>query len=148
MKIVLLEDVRGTGKAGDTKEVADGFARNFLIPRRLAIAATRGAIEHQQRLQATAAQRLEKEVREARALAAQLEAAQVVLKVRTGRDGKLFGTVTNADVASALKQQLGVILDRRKIEFAEPVRALGPAICQVKLHREVTAKIPLVVTTA
>lgn len=146
MKIVLLEDVRGTGKAGDTKDVADGYARHFLIPRRLAVAATAGALERQQRQKAQEQRRQNKELQEAQALAARLEGAQVVLKLRTGKDGKLFGAVTNADVASALKQQHGITLDRRKIEFAEPVRALGPAACQVRLHRDVLAKIPLMVT--
>lgn len=147
MKVVLLEDVRGTGKAGDTKDVADGYARNFLLPRRLAVAATAGALERQQRQKAQEQRRQTKELQEAQALAARLEALQVVLKLRTGKDGKLFGAVTNADVASALKQQHGITLDRRKIEFAEPVRALGPATCQVRLHREVLAKIPLMVTS-
>jgi len=72
----------------------------------------------------------------------------VVLKLRSGEDGKLFGAVTNADVASALKQQHGITLDRRKIEFDEPVKAMGPGSAQVKLHREVTARIPLMVTSA
>ena len=148
MKVVLIQDVKGTGKAGETKEVADGFARNYLIPRKLAQPATRGAVERVDREKATAAQREQRELSDARALAARLEAAQVVLKLRGGKEGKLFGAVTNADVASALKQQHGITLDRRKIEFEEPVKALGPGTAQVKLHREVTARISLMVTTA
>ncbi len=147
MKVVLLEDVKGTGKAGDTKDVANGYARNFLIPRRLAAPATRDTVEHFQRQKASAARRLEKELQQARALAAQLASAQIVLALRTGKDGKPFGAITTADVASGLKQQHGITLDRRKISFSEPVRGLGPATCLVKLHREVTAQIPLMVTT-
>lgn len=148
MKVVLLEDVKGTGKAGDTKDVADGFARNFLIPRKLAMAATRGAVQRVERDRATAVQRGERELREARALASKLEAAQVVIKMRAGKDGKLFGAVTNAEVASALKQQHGIALDRRKIELPEPIRTMGPAASQVRLHKDVTARIPLMVTSA
>jgi large subunit ribosomal protein L9 len=148
MKVVLTQDVKGTGKAGETKDVADGYARHFLIPRKLAQAATRGAEAQVERQKATAVQREEREVAEAKDLASRLEAAQVTLKLRSGKDGKLFGAVTNADVASALKQQHGITLDRRKIEFDEPVKAMGPASAHVKLHRDVTARIPLMVTTA
>jgi large subunit ribosomal protein L9 len=148
MKVVLIEDVKGTGKAGETKDVADGYARNFLIPRKLAQAATRGAEAQVERQKATTVQREQRELSEARELAKKLEGSQVVLKLRSGKDGKLFGAVTNADVASALKQQHGITLDRRKIEFAEPVKAMGPGAAHVKLHHEVTARIPLMVTSA
>jgi large subunit ribosomal protein L9 len=148
MKVVLIEDVKGTGKAGETKEVADGYARNFLIPRKLAQAATRGAEAQVERQKATTVQREQRELAEARELAKKLEGSQVVLKLRSGKDGKLFGAVTNADVASALKQQHGIALDRRKIEFDEPVKAMGAGAAHVKLHHDVTARIPLMVTSA
>ncbi|HEX3629511.1 MAG TPA: 50S ribosomal protein L9 [Candidatus Dormibacteraeota bacterium] len=148
MKVVLTQDVKGTGKAGETKDVADGFARNYLLPRKLAQPATRGAEALVERQKATTVQREQRELTEAKALAGRLEAVQVVLKLRSGKDGKLFGAVTNADVASALKQQHGITLDRRKIEFDEPVKAMGPGNAHVKLHREVTARIPLMVTSA
>ncbi|MEO6797228.1 MAG: 50S ribosomal protein L9 [Candidatus Dormibacter sp.] len=148
MRVVLTEDVKGTGKAGETKDVADGYARNYLLPRKLAQAATRGAVERIDRQRATAVQREQRELDEARALATRLSAVQVTLKLRVGKDGKLFGAVTNADVASALKQQHGMTLDRRKIEFPEPVKAMGRATAQVRLHREVSAAIPLMVTSA
>jgi large subunit ribosomal protein L9 len=140
--------VKGTGKAGETKDVADGYARNFLLPRKLAQPATKGAQEQVDRLKATTVQREQRELDEAKALAVKLEAMQVVLKLRSGKDGKLFGAVTNADVASALKQQHGITLDRRKIEFDEAVKAMGAGTAHVKLHREVTARIPLMVTSA
>ena len=148
MKVVLLQDVKGTGKAGETKDVADGYARNFLLPQKLAQQATRGAQDQVDRQKVTETKREERELAEARALAVRLESAQVVLKLRSGKDGKLFGAVTNADVASALKQQHGITLDRRKIEFEQPVKAMGPGSAQVKLHREVTAHIPLMVASA
>jgi large subunit ribosomal protein L9 len=148
MKVVLLQDIKGTGKAGETKDVADGYARNFLLPRKLAQPATKGAEAQVERQKATATQREQRELDEAKGLAKRLEAAQVTLKLRSGKDGKLFGAVTNADVASALKQQHGITLDRRKIEFDEPVKAMGPGTAHVKLHHEVTARIPLMVTSA
>jgi large subunit ribosomal protein L9 len=148
MKVVLIQDVKGTGKAGETKDVTDGYARNFLIPQKLAQQATRGAQDQVDRQKATVVKREQRELADAQALAVRLEAAQVVLKLRSGKDGKLFGAVTNADVASALKQQHGITLDRRKIEFEEPVKAMGPGTAHVKLHREVTARIPLMVASA
>ncbi|TMF54731.1 MAG: 50S ribosomal protein L9 [Chloroflexi bacterium] len=148
VKIVLLEDVKGTGKAGESKDVADGYARNYLLPKKLAVAASRGAVQRVEREKATTVQREQKELKDARDLALRLEAAQVLIKIRVGKDGKLFGSVTNAEVASALKQQHGITLDRRKIEFPEPIRAMGPAASQVRLHKEVTARIPLMVTSA
>jgi len=146
--VVLNEDVKGTGKAGETKDVADGYARHYLLPRKLAQPATKGAVDRVDRQKATAVQREQRELDEARSLARQLEGAQVTLKLRSGKDGKLFGAVTNADVASALKQQHAITLDRRKIEFREPIKAMGPATAQVKLHRDVSATIPLMVTSA
>lgn len=148
MKVVLLQDVRGTGKAGDTKDVADGYARNYLIPHKLAAPATPATLQAIEREKATAERRTQKDLADARALAAQLESTQLVIKVETGKEGKLFGSVTDADVASALKQQRDISIDRRKIEFPEPVRGLGPAVCEVKLHPQVTARIPLMVTAA
>src|SRR5438552_12340889 len=125
MKVVRTQAVKGTGKAGETKDVADGYARNFLLPRKLAQPATKGAQEQVDRIKATTVQREQRELDEAKALAVRLEAIQVVLKLRSGKDGKLFGAVTNADVASGVKQQDGITLDRGKIEFDEPVKAMG-----------------------
>ena len=148
MKVVLLEDVKGTGKAGETKDVADGYARNYLLPRKLAAPASHGALQAIEREKATAERRAQKDLSDARALAAELESTPIVLKVKTGKEGKLFGSVTNADVASALKQQKNISIDRRKIVFSEPIRGLGPAPCEIKLTAEVTAHVPLMVTSA
>src|SRR3982074_872384 len=119
MKVVLTQDVKGTGKAGETKDVADGYARNFLLPKKMAQPATRGAQEQVDRQKDTETKRGERELTDARALAVRLEAAQVVLKLRSGKDGKLFGAVTNADVASALKQQHRIRLDRATLRVQE-----------------------------
>ncbi len=139
MKIVLREDVDTLGHKGDLLEVADGYARNFLVPRGLAFQATRGAVKQAE------AMRRNREVRDTRdrdaaqALAAQLSGARVEVKARAGEGGKLFGSVTNADVAAAVTAQTGVELDRRKIDLAEPLKVLGPAELSLRLHPDVVA---------
>src|SRR5258708_34062580 len=112
MKVVLTQDVKGTGKAGETKDVADGYARNFLLPRKLAQPATKGAQQQVDRGKATTVQRENRELDEAKTLAVKLEAVQVVMKLHSGKDGKLFGAVTYSEVASARTQQPGIPLDR------------------------------------
>jgi len=107
MKVVLIQDVKGTGKAGETKDVADGFARNFLIPRKLAQPATRGAQEQVDRQKSTTVQREQRELSDAKALAVRLEAAQVGLKLRSGKDGKLFGAVTHSSSSTASRSTDG-----------------------------------------
>jgi large subunit ribosomal protein L9 len=140
MKVVFLSDVKGTASAGDTKEVADGFARNFLLPRRLAVPATAAHLRELKQRVAASAARTNKELETARALGARIEAAAVVLKVKAGETGKLYGSVTNADVAAALEEK-GIALDRRKIVFKEPVKALGEHQAEIRLHPQVVAQV-------
>jgi large subunit ribosomal protein L9 len=141
MKVVFLSDVKGTASAGDTKEVADGFARNFLLPRRLAVPATAAHLKELKQRVAASAARTNKELETARALGARIQAAAaVVLKVKAGETGKLYGSVTNTDVAAALEEK-GIALDRRKIVFKEPVRALGEHQAEVRLHPQVVAQV-------
>jgi large subunit ribosomal protein L9 len=140
MKVVFLSDVKGTASAGDTKDVADGFARNFLLPRRLAVPATAAHLRELKQRVAASAARTNKELETARALGARIEAAGVVLKVKAGESGKLYGSVTNADVAAALEEK-GITLDRRKIIFKEPVKALGDHQAEVRLHPQVVAQL-------
>jgi large subunit ribosomal protein L9 len=140
MKVVFLSDVKGTASAGDTKEVADGFARNFLLPRRLAVPATAAHLRELKQRVAASAARTNKELEAARALGARIEAAAVVLKVKAGETGKLYGSVTNTDVAAALEEK-GIALDRRKIVFKEPVKALGEHQAEIRLHPQVVAQV-------
>jgi large subunit ribosomal protein L9 len=140
MKVVFLSDVKGTASAGDTKEVADGFARNFLLPRRLAVPATAAHLRELKQRVAASAARTNKELETAWALGARIEAAAVVLKVKAGETGKLYGSVTNADVAAALEEK-GIALDRRKIVFKEPVKALGEHQAEIRLHPQVVAQV-------
>lgn len=145
MKVLLTQDVKGIGRAGDLVNVADGYGRNYLIPRGLAIQAVGGAakgIEHQQEL---LRRKLEREQSEARALAEKLEGATIRVTAKAGESGRLFGSVTAADVAAALAAQFGARLDRRKIEMEGPVKQLGSFPVVLRLSSGVTAQLTLLV---
>ena len=147
MRVILTKDVAGTGRAGDVREVADGYARNFLLPQRLAQPA-RATAEAQIRSQRDRQRhKVEAELTEARATAAKLEAAVVEITARAGETGKLYGAVVNIDIAEAIESQLGVVLDRRKIEF-EPAHEVGEHQAVAKLHSEVEARIKVRVVAA
>ncbi|MSO38038.1 MAG: 50S ribosomal protein L9 [Acidimicrobiia bacterium] len=143
MKIVLRADVETLGKKGDLLDVANGYARNFLVPRGLAIVATKGTIKQ------SVAMRRSREVKDSRdrdsaqAMATTLTASAVQITARAGEGGKLFGSVTSSDVAAALGAVVGFELDRRKVELAEPLKALGPAVVTVRLHPDVVATVSI-----
>ncbi len=148
MKILLRADVENLGKKGDLVDVADGYARNYLVPRGLALKASRGA---QRQADAMRRNREAREARErdaAQALAAQFEGRTITIKARAGGEGRLFGSVTSADIADAVHRQTGAELDRRKIALDEPLKELGPAELQVRLHPEVTATLRVEVEAA
>ncbi|MDA8395380.1 MAG: 50S ribosomal protein L9 [Candidatus Dormibacteraeota bacterium] len=147
MKVILNRDVEGTGKAGDVREVAGGFARNYLLPRQLAQPARSRAVAQVQAQRDRQRHRLEAEVVAARALAERLSAQVVEIAARAGDTGKLYGAVVNIDVAETLEAQLGVQLDRRKIEF-EPAHELGEYEAVVRLHPEVEARVKVRVVGA
>lgn len=142
MKIVLLKDVERLGRAGEIVKVANGFARNFLIPRGEALLATDANIAHfeSRRRQHEAA--AEREKKAAEALAQELEKTSLTVQARVGEEDKLFGSVTSQNVADLLKEQ-GHEIDRRKIELEEPIRALGVYTIEIRLHPEVRASIKL-----
>lgn len=140
MKIVLLSDVKSLGKKGEVVEVAEGYARNFLLPRKLATEADKGALA-QLGSQKKAQERREAEaLAEAKALADRLEAAKLPIKAKAGGNGKLFGAVTNADVANAIHSTLDVAIDKHKIELKSQIKALGSYPVEIKLHKNVVAK--------
>lgn len=145
MKIVLRSDVDNLGRQGELVDVADGYARNFLVPRGLAIVATKGAIKQSESM------RRAREVREARereaieAVAGRLRGQTVRVRARAGEGGKLFGSVTASDIADAVDDQLSVELDRRKLELGEALRELGTHEVAVKLHPDVEATFHVVV---
>lgn len=142
MKIVLLKDVERLGRAGEVVKVANGFARNFLIPRGEALLATDANIAHfeSRRRQHEAA--AEREKKAAEVLAQELEKTSLTIQARVGEEDKLFGSVTAQNVADLLKEQ-GHEIDRRKIELEEPLRALGVYSIEIRLHPEVRAAVKL-----
>jgi large subunit ribosomal protein L9 len=139
VKIVLRADVEHLGRKGDLLEVTDGYARNYLVPRGMAIKATKGAVAQAEAMRRNRAARDARDREGADAVATQLGAQTLRVMARAGDGGKLFGSVTNADIAAAAHDQLGVELDRRAIELAEPIRDLGAVDLTVRLHPEVSA---------
>ncbi|HZY95825.1 MAG TPA: 50S ribosomal protein L9 [Candidatus Cybelea sp.] len=140
MRLVLLSDVKALGKRGDLVEVADGYARNFLLPRKLAGEADKGALAQLDAQQKARDRRDAQELADARELAVRLESAKLAVQAKAGSNGKLFGAVTNADVAAAISRALAVDVDKHKIELAGQIKALGSYPVEIKLHRNVVAK--------
>ncbi|MGH7611701.1 MAG: 50S ribosomal protein L9 [Candidatus Dormibacteria bacterium] len=145
--MILNQDVVGTGRAGDVREVADGYARNYLLPRKLAQAARPKAEAQLRSQRERQRRRQESELVSAQELARQLGEGAVEIEARAGESGKLYGAVVNIDVAEAVEVQLGVSLDRRKIEF-EPAHEVGEHEAVVRLHAEVEARIKVRVVAA
>ena len=143
---MLTQDVERVGKAGDVKEVSDGYGRNFLFPRKLAVPAHRGVEAEGKRLREAVARREAKDRVVAQALADEIGNKTVVVRLKVGADDKAFGSITNQDVAAALKAQHRVDIDRHKIDIKEPIKTLGEHQVPLRLHREVTAHVNLIVT--
>ncbi len=148
MKLVLFTDVKALGRKGDVVDVADGYARNFLLPRKLAGEADKGALAQIEAQHKAQARREANELAEAKALAARIEAAKFAVRAKAGGNGKLFGAVTNADVASAIAGALSIEIDRHKIELTEQIKALGSYPVEIKLHKSVVAKAVVDVVAA
>ncbi len=146
MRVMLTKDVESVGKAGDIKEVADGYGRNYLLPRKLAVIAGRGVEAEGKRLREAVAKRETKDRTEAQALADEIGNKTVVVRLKMGAEDKAFGSITNQDVAAALKAQHRVDIDRHKIDIKEPIKTLGEHQVPLRLHREVTAHVNLIVT--
>ncbi len=141
MKLILTQEVTGLGTPGDVVEVKDGYGRNYLMPRNLAVAWTRGAEKQVAAIRAARSSREVKTLEEAQAIRARLEGTPVTLTVRAGATGRLFGAVTPADVAEAVAERGGPPLDRRKVELPTPIKSIGEHTVSVRLHPEVQAKV-------
>jgi large subunit ribosomal protein L9 len=139
MKIVLRADVANLGRKGDLIDVADGYARNYLVPRGLAFRATKGVARQAESMRRARQVRDTKEREGAVATANQLATARIEIKARGGEGGRLFGSVTTADVAAAVEAQTGIHLDRRRLHLDEPIKTLGVHEVPVRLHAEVDA---------
>jgi large subunit ribosomal protein L9 len=141
MKIILSQDVEKLGHKGDVVQVADGYARNYLVPQGLAMLATKGALRQAEVMQKARAEKEERDRQEAAAKVEHLAASPVYISARAGEEGRLFGSVTNADVARAIEEQLGEGIDRRAIRLDDPIRALGTHEVEVHLHSDVNALV-------
>jgi large subunit ribosomal protein L9 len=141
MKVILLQDVPGLGKPGDVKEVANGYARNFLLPRQLVTAATPSELANLQQRVAAAQRRVEKQRQEHASLASRLAGVKLTFAVRVGRGNRLYGSVTTQDIAGALQEQEHLTVDRRAIQLREPLRTLGTFEVPVRIAPKVEPKI-------
>jgi large subunit ribosomal protein L9 len=148
VKLILLSDVKALGKKGDVVDVAEGYARNFLVPRKLATEADRGALAQLGSQKKAQERRDAQTLADAQALADRLAAAKLAVKAKAGGNGKLFGAVTNADVASAIQDALSVAVDKHKIEIKSQIKALGSYPVEIKLHKNVVAKTTVDVVSA
>lgn len=137
MKVILQRTVERLGDPGDVAEVADGYARNYLIPRGLAVRAEKGAVRHAESLKRAHDSRTQARKGEYEALAARLIQTPIVVTARVGEEGRLFGSVTAADIAEALSAQAAVPIDRRDVHLDEPIRSIGTHEVTVHLHPEV-----------
>ncbi|MDO8587030.1 MAG: 50S ribosomal protein L9 [Armatimonadota bacterium] len=147
MKAILIRDVKDLGGAGDVVSVADGYARNFLIPRRLAIEATAGSLKALDRQRSMEGNKSEKQLDNAQQIAARLGEISVTIVGKTGEGTRLYGSVTGQDIADALKAQHGIEVDKRKIDVIEPIKSLGSYTVPIRLARTVTADLKIEVTS-
>lgn len=141
MKVVFFEDVEGTAQVGEVKEVKNGFARNFLLPRGIAGATTRDNLQRANSLAQKEARRQEKLDGEARGISSKLEGYTVTLEARVGETGRLFGSITNRDIAEALTAKAGVEVDPHIVLLPEPIRDIGPRPVTIKFTRNVSAEV-------
>jgi large subunit ribosomal protein L9 len=145
VKVLLKQDVPNLGEAGTIKNVADGYARNYLIPRRMAVIATAGAVKQAQLQQEAEARREAQAQEEAEGLSVELTGVTVTFHVRAGENEQLYGSITNADIARALEEKVGRTIDRRKIELEEPIRRLGSYRVPVRLAEDHVPHVGVVV---
>lgn len=145
MQVLLIKDVPGIGKAGQTKNVTDGHARNYLLPRGFAVLATQSAVKQAEALKLSSAKRDAETLKEAQTLAGALNAIQLNFKMKAGGNDRLFGAVTASDIAERLLKEHRINIDKRKIELDHPIKDLGQRGVPIKLHPEVTAHVQVMI---
>lgn len=141
MKVILLQDIKGTGKKGDVINASDGHARNYLIPRGLAKEATDGNVKLLEHQNASKLKRAEDELDAAKQLAADISKLEITIKTKAGEGGRLFGSITNKDVADLIKEKHKLDIDKKKIALDQPIRTLGTTNVTIKVYPKVTAQI-------
>lgn len=146
MKVILNQDVKGQGKKGQLVEVSDGYARNFLLPKKLAKEATKENINVMQGQQDSLEYRKKKELEEAQAIAQKMNEITVTLKAKAGENGKLFGSITSKDVSEALTSQHHIKIDKKKFNLPDGIKVLGTTVVDVKLHQGVVGKVKVLVS--
>jgi large subunit ribosomal protein L9 len=145
MQIILKEDIQNLGEVGDIVTVKDGYARNFLFPKKLAIEADNAALNELKNREEAAAHHKQEEIKAAKELAAKLEGKTVTIKAKAGNNGKLFGSVTSKEIAAEIKNSIGVEIDRKKMSVAD-IKNFGEYTAEIKLYVGITAKITVKVT--
>jgi large subunit ribosomal protein L9 len=143
VRVVLRDDVENVGRKGDLIDVADGFARNYLVPRGLAMKATRGVVQQAEAMRRNREAREARDRESAQGVADQLAGRRIEVRTRAGEGGRLFGSVTAADIVDAVRAQTGIELDRRNTQLAEPLKELGAADVPVKLHTDVEVTLSI-----
>lgn len=146
MKVILQKDVKKLGKKGDIVEVAEGYGRNFLIPRGLAVEASSGNLRQVEQLKKAEEAKSARELEQAQEIGKKIEGKTLQIKAKVGGAGKLFGSITNQELADQIKQQFSVDIDRRKIDLKEPIKSLGSYSVTARIHPEVhvTFKVEVV----
>ena len=148
MKVIFLQDVKGKGKKGQMAEISDGYARNYLLPKKLAMEATPDAINTMRMNDKAAAERAAKERAEAVDVSKKLREMTVVVTAKGGGAGKLFGSVTSQEIADALKAKSGIVIDKRKIVLSDPIKNVGTYTVQCKLGYEIVAPLTVKIEEA
>ncbi len=148
MKVILLQDVKGTGKKGELVEVSDGYARNFLLPKKVAKKATAQAMSELKNAEESKAFKIEEEKKAANAAKAVIEGKSLNIKAKAGQGGRLFGSVTAKEIATELKKQFSLNVDKRKISLDADIKAFGTYNADIKLYTGIVAKLKVVVTEA
>ena len=148
MKVILQQDVKDHGKKGQLVEVSDGYARNFLLPKKLAVQATADNLNTMKQQEKARQKKMEIEKAEAQAAAARLESCVVKIQAKSGGAGKLFGSITAKEISDSLNEQHGILIEKNKIVLSENIKTFGPYDVKCKLGHEVSGAIHLIVTEA
>ena len=141
MKVILLKDVKGTGKKNEVKEVSDGYARNYLLPKKLAVPADNTNMKELNEKNKSKELKVQKEYEAAVELGKKMEELNVVIYAKAGDGGRLFGSITSKDIAEQIKKQHNIEVDKRKITLDEPIRVLGSRFVDIKIHQKVTTRL-------
>lgn len=147
MVVILLKDVKGTGKEGELVKVSDGYARNFLLPKKLAKEATDGNVRSLEKQKAMAAEKKAQQRAHAQEIAGKIEAIGVTIQTKGGEGGRLFGSITSKDISIAMKEQHNLNIDKKNIELDGPIKQTGEFSVPIKLFYEVSANLKVIVTT-